>query len=93
MSTLYGREGGPRACRACCAPVRPPRSPAPQHAHRARGARSWLEWSDKRGKLRLMCGAYALEDGRSLAYYHIGPGSVIHPLCTPPAARPLKHAR
>jgi hypothetical protein len=55
--------------------------------------RTWLEWRDKRGKLRLMCGAYALEDGRSLGYYHIGPGSVVHPLCAPPAARPLKHAR
>mmetsp|Transcript_15641 Transcript_15641/g.35813 ORF Transcript_15641/g.35813 Transcript_15641/m.35813 type:complete len:269 (-) Transcript_15641:175-981(-) len=42
--------------------------------------RSWLEWADKRGKLRLMCGAYILEDGNTLDYYHIGEGSVIHPL-------------
>mmetsp|Transcript_44922 Transcript_44922/g.70404 ORF Transcript_44922/g.70404 Transcript_44922/m.70404 type:complete len:183 (-) Transcript_44922:646-1194(-) len=42
--------------------------------------RSWLEWTDKRGKLRLMCGAYILEDGNTLEYYHIAEGSVIHPL-------------
>ena len=33
--------------------------------------RTWLEWRDKRGKLRLMCGAYILEDGSPLSYYHI----------------------
>mmetsp|Transcript_33780 Transcript_33780/g.69766 ORF Transcript_33780/g.69766 Transcript_33780/m.69766 type:complete len:248 (+) Transcript_33780:244-987(+) len=42
--------------------------------------RSWLEWSDKRGKLRLMCGAYIMEDGKTLEYYHVDEGSVVHPL-------------
>jgi hypothetical protein len=27
-----------------------------------------------------MCGAYTLEDGKRLEYYHIKEGSVIHPL-------------
>ena len=42
--------------------------------------RTWLEWADKKGKLRLMCGAYTLEDGKCLEYYHIKNDSVIHPL-------------
>mmetsp|Transcript_35575 Transcript_35575/g.52225 ORF Transcript_35575/g.52225 Transcript_35575/m.52225 type:complete len:257 (-) Transcript_35575:53-823(-) len=42
--------------------------------------RTWLEWADKKGKLRLMCGAYTLEDGKTLDYYHIKEGSIIHPL-------------
>lgn len=42
--------------------------------------RSWLEWQDKRGKLRLMCGAYIMEDGKTLGYYHVDEGSVVHPL-------------
>eukprot|EP00960_Hanusia_phi_P074109 768156-Hanusia_phi.AAC.10 len=29
---------------------------------------------------RIRCGAYILEDGNTLDYYHIGEGSVIHPL-------------
>jgi hypothetical protein len=45
-----------------------------------RRPRTWLEWADKKGKLRLMCGAYTLEDGKTLEYYHIKEGSVIHPL-------------
>jgi hypothetical protein len=45
-----------------------------------RNPRTWLEWNDKRGKLRMMCGAYHLADGKPLSYYHIGDGSVIHPL-------------
>jgi hypothetical protein len=27
-----------------------------------------------------MCGAYTLEDGKRLEYYHIKEGAVIHPL-------------
>eukprot|EP00288_Rhodomonas_lens_P008028 CAMPEP_0177734598 /NCGR_PEP_ID=MMETSP0484_2-20121128/24322_1 /TAXON_ID=354590 /ORGANISM="Rhodomonas lens, Strain RHODO" /LENGTH=221 /DNA_ID=CAMNT_0019248093 /DNA_START=120 /DNA_END=782 /DNA_ORIENTATION=- len=49
-------------------------------AVRWRNPRTWLEWSDKRGKLRLMCGVYHLADGKPLSYYDIGEGSVIHPL-------------
>ena len=33
-----------------------------------RNPRSWLEWNDKRGKLRIMCGAYHLLDGKPLSY-------------------------
>jgi hypothetical protein len=39
--------------------------------------RTWLEWADKKGKLRLMCGAYTLEDGKTLEFYHIREGSVL----------------
>mmetsp|Transcript_38229 Transcript_38229/g.93939 ORF Transcript_38229/g.93939 Transcript_38229/m.93939 type:complete len:237 (+) Transcript_38229:157-867(+) len=45
-----------------------------------RRPRTWLEWTDRRGKLRLMCGAYFLEDGKDLQHYHIQYGSSIHPL-------------
>lgn len=45
-----------------------------------RNPRTWLEWNDKRGKLRMMCGVYHLADGKSLSYYDIVDGSVIHPL-------------
>jgi hypothetical protein len=45
-----------------------------------RNPRTWLEWNDKRGKLRMMCGAYHLADGKPLSYYDIVDGSVIHPL-------------
>mmetsp|Transcript_20031 Transcript_20031/g.40560 ORF Transcript_20031/g.40560 Transcript_20031/m.40560 type:complete len:244 (+) Transcript_20031:112-843(+) len=53
---------------------------AREEAVRWRNPRTWLEWSDKRGKLRLMCGVYHLADGKPLSYYDIGEGSVIHPL-------------
>lgn len=45
-----------------------------------RRPRTWLEWTDRRGKLRLMCGAYFLEDGKELGNYYITEGSSIHPL-------------
>ena len=45
-----------------------------------RNPRTWLEWNDKRGKLRLMCGVYHLADGKPLSYYDMVDGSVIHPL-------------
>ena len=45
-----------------------------------RNPRSWLEWNDKRGKLRIMCGAYHLLDGKPLSYYDMHDGSVVHPL-------------
>ena len=39
-----------------------------------RRPRTWLEWTDKKGKLRLMCGIYFLEDGQDLEHYHIVEG-------------------
>mmetsp|Transcript_3100 Transcript_3100/g.8762 ORF Transcript_3100/g.8762 Transcript_3100/m.8762 type:complete len:164 (+) Transcript_3100:134-625(+) len=51
-----------------------------QSAYDWRRVRSWLEWTDKKGKLRLMCGTYFLEDGKDLAHYYITEGSVVHPL-------------
>ena len=36
-----------------------------------------------------MNGAYALEDGNKLSHYHIGEGSIVHPLCKPLNPRTL----